>query len=78
MAGGIPSAVSYWLIALWAAGIIVLAFLIVYGVRRAGWLRGGERERLDRNTRATQQREDESDTMSAARAPGVGRKGDVP
>jgi hypothetical protein len=36
----------------------VLGGILVYGVSKAGYLRRGERAQLDRNTEATQRRED--------------------
>jgi hypothetical protein len=58
MAGGIPSDTSFILIFVWVIGVVVLGLVLAYGIVRAGRLRRGERERLDRNTRRTQQVED--------------------
>lgn len=43
---------------LWVIGVIVLGLLLAYGAMKAGRLRRSEREQLDRNTQATQGRED--------------------
>jgi len=46
------------LLYLWVLGAVVLGGILVYGVSKAGYLRRGERAQLDRNTEATQRRED--------------------
>ena len=45
-------------LAAWVAGVAVLGLMLAYGVSRAGNVRGQERARLDRNTRARQNQED--------------------
>jgi len=45
-------------LAAWLAGVIILGFLLMYGILRAGRIRGKERAQLDRNTRARQNQED--------------------
>ncbi|WP_458759577.1 hypothetical protein ACSVBT_01960 [Afipia sp. TerB] len=47
---------TYWI----GYGIptIILLAAIIYGVMRAGWLRPGEKRRLDNATRHVQRRED--------------------
>lgn len=43
---------------MWFAGAFVLGGALLYGVIRAGRIRGRERATLDRNTRAQQVKED--------------------
>jgi hypothetical protein len=64
MAGGVADPISYWLLALWAAGIIVLGLALAYGTLKAGRLRRSERERSDRNTQANRQVEERSETST--------------
>ena len=45
-------------LAVWVAGVGVLGLVLIYGVFRAGSIRGNERVQLDRNTRARQDQED--------------------
>jgi hypothetical protein len=45
-------------LAAWVAGVIVLGLVLLYGVSRAGNIRGRERAQLDRNTRARQNKDD--------------------
>jgi hypothetical protein len=58
MAGGIFSDTSFALISVWVIGVVVLGLVLAYGLRKAGRLRPRERERLDQNTKRTQQAED--------------------
>jgi hypothetical protein len=43
---------------LWFGGAALLALALAYGVLKAGHIRGNERRKLDRNTRAAQAAED--------------------
>jgi hypothetical protein len=58
MAGGIPSDTSFGLLSLWVIGVVILGLVLAYGIRKAGRLRRGERERLEQTTRRTQRAED--------------------
>jgi hypothetical protein len=49
---------SYGMLWLWFIGAAVLGFALAYGILRVSRLRRGERERLDRNTKATQRADD--------------------
>jgi hypothetical protein len=49
---------SFGILWLWFIGAGLLGFVLAYGIMRAGRLRHGERERLDRNTTMRQQSED--------------------
>ena len=49
---------SYGMLWLWVIGAVVLGCILAYGILRAGRLGRSERERLDRNTKKTQQAED--------------------
>jgi hypothetical protein len=51
-----PGQVStFWV---WGIAIVILGLVLAYGIAKSGRLRRTEREKLDRNTVATQQRED--------------------
>jgi hypothetical protein len=51
-----PGQVStFWV---WGIAIVILGVVLAYGIAKSGRLRRSEREKLDRNTVATQQRED--------------------
>jgi hypothetical protein len=50
MEGGISGGVqTFWF---WGGGIVLLGLLLAYAALRAGYLRPGERARIDRNTEA--------------------------
>ncbi|WP_024510978.1 hypothetical protein [Bradyrhizobium sp. ARR65] len=76
MVGGTPNAYSFWLLAGWAAGIIVLGLALAYAAMRAGWLRRNERERLDRNTQAVRHVEEVAEANAAR--PDFGLRKNVP
>jgi beta-lactamase regulating signal transducer with metallopeptidase domain len=69
MAGGVADSVSYWLLALWVAGVVVLGFALAYGTLKAGRLRRTERERSDRNSQANRQMEESETATSGTVAP---------
>ncbi len=52
---GHASASMLWL---WVVGVFVLGAALVYGATKAGYLRPGERARLDRATEERQRQED--------------------
>jgi hypothetical protein len=46
---------TFWV---WGIAIVILGLVLAYGIAKSGRLRRSEREKLERNTVATQQRED--------------------
>lgn len=52
---GDVSATALWM---WFIGAFILGGALLYGVMKAGRLRGSERARLDRNTEIAQMRDD--------------------
>lgn len=61
---------------LWGIGIIILGFVLVYGVARAGRLRRSERERIDRRTVELQKTEQQAERATAT--PDLGLQPNVP
>ena len=69
MAYAVTDLSSTWLLPLWVAGIVVLGIVLGYAIHRAGYLRRGERERLDRTTHAVQRAEERSEMERADEPP---------
>jgi hypothetical protein len=65
MAYAVTDASSTWLLPLWVAGVVVLGIVLGYAIHRAGYLRRGERERLDRNTNTIQRAEEPAEFQPA-------------
>ncbi len=60
-------AMSYWLVASWGIGIIVLGLIFVWAIRKSGMLRPAERARLDRETDITRREEEAAEARGPDR-----------
>ena len=65
MAYAVADVSSTWPLPLWVAGVVVLGIVLGYAIHRAGYLRRGERERLDRTTHAVRQADERSEMERA-------------